>query len=66
MLKRNLKEDPYHKRTNMLEPYKVKCKCGHTLYPIKRAQICSYCGKLVKPKKQNFKDTLLNMMKGEK
>lgn len=62
----NNKRDVYSQKEEMLAPYKVKCKCGHTLFPIKKAQICSYCGKLVKPKKQDFKDKLLNIMKGEK
>lgn len=65
-MKIDKKNDPYCRRTNMLEPYKVKCKCGHTLYPIKKAQVCSYCGRSVKPKKQDFKDKILNLMKGEK
>lgn len=37
------------KIANAYEPYRVKCKCGHTLTisPQSKRLICRYCGKWV-------------------
>ena len=39
-----------------LQPYKVKCKCGHTMHLVKRERaLCDWCGNYV------YKNKLIEM-----
>lgn len=41
----SLKNDSLSKLINALQPYKVKCKCGHSMYIVSvDRKICSWCG----------------------
>ena len=46
---------------NVLANFKIKCKCGHTMYFVSNREkiICNHCGNYVyKNKKLEFKDKL--------
>lgn len=51
-----MKFNDVSKMVNALNPYKVKCKCGHSVHIIKRDRvICDWCGHWV------YKDKLTEM-----
>lgn len=51
---------------SILNNYKVKCKCGHTLILIGRDKvICNHCGYYVyKDKKQEFQERMRKLLNG--
>ena len=58
------------KYSSVMEQYKVKCNCGHSVIVLpkhinkKGYSICSHCGKKIYcEKKDEFKDKLLREMK---
>ena len=54
---------------NKYEPFKKKCKCGHTLYISEQNKklVCHWCGRLVflheeDEKKNNFKEKMRRLL----
>lgn len=56
-------QDEYYKK---IDKYKVKCKCGHTIYlrPHKDKVLCSWCHNYIINPKVAFKDKLGGMLNG--
>lgn len=51
-----MKFNDVSKMVNALNPYKVKCSCGHSMYIVKRDRaICDWCGHWV------YKNKLIEM-----
>lgn len=43
-----MKINDVSKMVNALQPYKVKCNCGHTMYIVKKDRtVCRWCGHYV-------------------
>lgn len=57
--------DNTNKFLDIVNKYKVKCKCGHVLVIINRPyDICSWCGrKVYRSKKDEFEDKLSKNIK---